>query len=94
MNAVLLLDEISESCKTCPIMFEEGYGCYCSYKRDENPEESVDKYVEDETKPKWCPLKPLPEKKSRTKEKDPKTVYSFNAYFIDGWNACLDAIKK
>ena len=46
----------------------------------------------DADKPKWCPLRPLPEKKP-TKDTDKNVIYGKNADAINrGWNACLDEI--
>ena len=45
-------------------------------------------------KPKWCPLKPMPEKKN---EKDVEKIYSINDRswtngFSDGYNYCINEI--
>ena len=37
----------------------------------------------------WCPLKPMPEKKSHTYD-DVDTEYGI----VEGWNACIDEILE
>lgn len=46
---------------------------------------------ESESRPDWCPLKPLPEKFDN--EKDRK-LGDFEPLFKIGWNACIDEITK
>lgn len=47
---------------------------------------------ESKSKPVWCPLKLLPEKKSTTA---PVSNYEVQKnLFADGWNACLREITK
>lgn len=47
---------------------------------------------ESKSRPKWCPLKLLPEKKSTTA---PVSNYEVQKnLFADGWNACLREITK
>ena len=46
--------------------------------------------IEDiESKPDWCPLKPLPEK--NTAEND---MTDYQCGMVDGWNACLKEITE
>lgn len=46
--------------------------------------------IEDiESKPDWCPLKPLPEK--NTTEND---MTDYQCGMVDGWNACLREITE
>ena len=47
---------------------------------------------ESKSRPDWCPLKLLPEKKSTTA---PVSNYEVQKnLFADGWNACLREITK
>lgn len=49
------------------------------------------RYIEDlSTKPDWCPLKPLPEKKEYIVPID--NVESKKDIIAVGWNACIDKI--
>ena len=49
------------------------------------------RYIEDlSTKPDWCPLKPLPEKKEYLVPID--NVESQKDIIAVGWNACIDKI--
>lgn len=49
------------------------------------------RYIEDlSTKPDWCPLKPLPEKKEYIVPID--NVESQKDIIAVGWNACIDKI--
>ena len=59
MKSMLIVDETPDVCIECPFM-RHGI-CYAySGGRRMNDEEYFDC---DETKPYWCPLKPIPEKK-------------------------------
>lgn len=45
--------------------------------------------VDSETKPEWCPLKAIPQKRE---ERYASEVGDRDSGFIDGWNACIDEI--
>lgn len=78
-----------------PFTYKQLYNCVLEPEHyDEDEERYVDylnDYMEYEIKPDWCPLKKLPEKKSKTntlskeynKEKD---------LIAKGWNDCLNEI--
>lgn len=42
-----------------------------------------------DSKPSWCPLKPLPEKRILPEYQTRGTNYGEEPWFSDGWNACL-----
>jgi hypothetical protein len=45
---------------------------------------AADEYLNDDfTKPEWCPLKSVPQKKDRN---------TYNEHYCDGFNDCLDEI--
>lgn len=85
-KALLVLDETVEKCMDCPCYNETV--CYC------NP---IDRNVRDAvnagTKPDWCPLIPMPERKEVM-----RCGGSFNIFDYEqkgrqeGWNDCIDAI--
>ena len=77
-KAVLVMD-MPKCCYQCPCFSITECRAYkCGTKVDN-----------DRTKPYWCPLKPMPEKRE---EKYAKDVGLRDSGFIDGWNACIDAI--
>ena len=80
-KAVLVMDmpEICGCCKMYRGNYLTGGDCICRI---------TGKEVELNTKPDDCPLRPMPEKKQ---EEVPVAYTHFGAY-IDGWNACIDAI--
>ena len=59
MNKAILVIDMPNSCNECRIRFDDEYSNWCPY---DNPEPNgVWKYVDNKTKPDWCPLKPAPE---------------------------------
>lgn len=84
-KAVLVID-MPENCKECHLKydFESRYICTNpkgKYRID------VTQYVKNETKPDWCPLKEIPEKKEIA------YCYTQTDYiYRDGWNNCLNKI--
>lgn len=59
--------------------------CYVTNGDSENDMKPIDCiYGYRQSKPDWCPLKPLPEKIGIALDE-------LNSY-TDGWNACIDAI--
>ena len=50
-------------------------------------DEDIDEYVDPNTTiPNWCPLKSLPQKKN--------TDFHPNVVYANGWNDCLEELKK
>lgn len=79
-KAVLVLDEMPESCDDCPLF--DGVSC--------SAEGDFIEYGDSYHKQEWCPLRPLPEHMEvcgRYPQPD-GIVPSFKI----GWNRCLDAI--
>lgn len=87
MNKLVILGKMPKSCKECPLMFDNDDGQWCGYERIGKNElhMRVHYYVGDRTKPTWCQLKPLPQKKT------PSGSDIFNDY-VRGYNACIDEI--
>ena len=87
MSKAVLVMNATENCASCPfktLYGDAGYyvceaGRYCGKKWGR---------VDLNSKPDWCPLRPMPEKKQ---EEVPVAYTHFGAY-IDGWKACIDAI--
>lgn len=81
-ESILVIDT-PESCEVCPLYSEDDYGYGCGYGtltyRRRTPL--------DDTKPSWCPLRPLPKKK-----KTGGSQSWMMEYRASGWNACLDEI--
>lgn len=98
-KSVLVIDYTPENCYDCPFGAEYcgnlGYEGCCELAGCLNSdmrlitEELYD--YECESRPDWCPLKPLPEKFDN--EKDRK-LGDFEPLFKIGWNACIDEITK
>lgn len=86
MKAVLVM-EFPTSCGMCDLAYadEEGVNYTCCAM---NCTLDSDIIIE-QTKPTWCPLKPLPEKQDIKKA---KTMTSLT--WCEGFNACLDNITK
>ena len=83
MKAVLVIDEMPKSCDDCMLIYPDKYNdMWCCIACDCVVEENVTAG----TLHKWCPLKPLPQKKQHEEEID----YEYG--YIDGWNDCIDTI--
>ena len=79
----VLLRDTRNGVRTCP-----GYNTLSLMLRGSE----VNYDYESKSRPDWCPLKLLPEKKSTTA---PVSNYEVQKnLFADGWNACLREITK
>lgn len=84
-KGVLILEENPENCIGCTFN-DMGY-CQAKHNGEELiPDEDID------TKPKWCPIKPLPEKREVC-GKYPQPDKIVPSYKI-GWNDCIDKILE
>ena len=91
MKAILVI-EMPNECWECP-MHIDGVD-------DENEEIMVCKAKARESdygkRPKWCPLKPMPQKNKYDVDKYATVDYENNItlghYLNIGWNACIDEI--
>lgn len=77
-KGIILVDEIPDKCEDCPCCHRDDYNYYC---------QTNDKKVDWETRPDWCPIQELPERKSMGPG---KTV--IRAAQDEGWNNCLDKL--
>ena len=75
-KSVLVLDT-PKDCKSCIHIGTFKYFCRINCRNITNPN----------TKPDWCPLKPLPEKS--TTEND---MTDYQCGMVDGRNQCIDEI--
>lgn len=76
MRKAILVIDMPEDCGDCPVMKFVNGHFICVLKNTK---------CGDTRKPDWCPLRQIPEKlisDSREKGKG----------WVDGWNACIDAI--
>ena len=75
MKSVVVIDT-PETCKQC--LFN-GFNWNVCILVDED----IDEYVNpDETKPEWCPLRPLPKEMEHTENEDANSLS-----FCNGWNS-------
>ena len=84
MSKAVLVMDMPESCGDCKLRKN---GC-CEPHSWKNDICGVFYNAKNNSKPDWCPLLPMPEKKQ---EEVPVAYTHFGAY-NDGWNACIDAI--
>ena len=104
VKAILVLNKMPKNCLECPFRYKSeemslGNFTYQSLFRCKFEPEGLCEYDGDtvylndimmKSKPDWCPLKPMPEKKE---------IYGNNSYdlsyenaYTDGYNACIDEI--
>ena len=99
MSKSILVIDTPKTCVDCIFCQEyrtknrEYAYCYATNGDSENDMKLIDcMYGYHQSKPDWCPLKLLPEKKSTTA---PVSNYEVQKnLFADGWNACLREITK
>lgn len=85
MDKAILVIDMPSCCNECKIRVDDEYSNWCPY---DNPEPNgVWKYVDNGTKPDWCPLKPVPKKL----DVDDSIYYQWGDH-EDGWNHCIDCI--
>ena len=100
MNKAILVIDMPSCCNECKIRFDDEYSNWCPY---DNPEPNgVFQYVENGTKPDWCPLKPMPEKidvpawddsiKAKNKNAEEVGMYMYDRGHYRGYNICIDKI--
>lgn len=82
MSKAILVMDMPECCADCP----------CSFFERNNPKLNlicgiVQEDANNVGKPDWCPLRPVPEKKEKY-----SLMGDNSAGYVDGWNACIDAI--
>ena len=89
MSKVLVIDR-PKNCLNCPMRYD--------YKESDICALADDIIYNCSSKPDWCPLLPLPEKKDITKyiqRGDAKSMTHLVQYmYAQGWNDCIDYILK
>lgn len=84
MSKSVLVMETSDKCLDCNLCVLDMDGSLSCYY---NKREICSDVEENNNRPDWCPLRPLPEKR------DTKiTGADWNCGYNDGWNACVDEI--
>lgn len=92
-KAILILDEMPKNCFFCPLQADiEWFGGVCSYDHYMGRRNRLSRHgnhnPSDESRPEWCPLRPLPKKW----ERQPYNSQSRVDWKI-GYNDCLDDIQ-
>ena len=87
MKAILVIDDMPNCCTACPFFefindYEDDCRTRCNVKFGRINEYGTD------VRPKWCPLKPTPERKEVSDDAYVSDYLDFDL----GWNACIDAI--
>jgi len=85
MDKAILVIDMPSCCNECKIRVDDEYSNWCPY--DNSEPNGVWKYVDNGTKPDWCPLKPVPKKLDRN-----DSIYYQWGDYEDGWNHCIDCI--
>lgn len=85
MKAILVIDDMPNCCTACPFFefindYEDDCRTRCNVKFGRINEYGTD------VRPKWCPLKPMPQKYCTDGDDIEEDSY------WQGWNECLDAI--
>lgn len=87
MSKAMLVFDMPESCAECSLESEYSE-CMAHNKED------VGWYVMNGLKPEWCPLVPMPKKKSAEFRTGICADYEegYSDGKISGWNACIDTL--
>lgn len=95
MQSILIFDTPTR-CYDCPLFTSIGFdddNDYCEYgfcdDRNILKQKEAQEKIRFDEKPKWCPLRPLPNRKEDLHYPCNEYVQAVN----EGWNACLDEIE-
>lgn len=80
MSKAVLVMDMPEDCLHCKYLNSDTGECYAT-----GAEKTMFTEWVEEDKPDWCPLHPMPENLIPDPEEKGKG-------WVDGWNACIDAI--
>lgn len=86
-KGMIVVDKIPRNCRNIRGDTENGCphgGMVCQISLND-----VMQHVQDGTRPDWCPIQHMPEKRN---EHD--ACYDSDFYRAEGWNACIDEILK
>lgn len=82
------LVDIPENCLDCCYSESDNKNLYCKLNKKDNED-----YVLRGTKPSWCPIRKLPERREPTKLPfSPGLPWEYTDY-EKGWNDCLDYLE-
>ena len=81
MSKAILVMDMPQYCDECDLHYERDCSDYCSIGN-----EYIDINVL-KSKPKWCPLKEVPQKRKET------SITNYKRY-VQGWNDCIDRILE
>lgn len=89
MNKAILVIDMPDSCFKCPVCASYKASAFSSreYWCATNGKD-----VEQDSKPDWCPLKPLPKKYDIEAEKNKPHDRDCDWEFESGYNVCIDEI--
>lgn len=93
MSKSVLVIDTPESCRNCRVKYDSYGECDICAGKDL----IVDNYVETNTKPDWCPLSPLPDRKDLKQYVDNTAcdISSVLAYqYAQGWNSFREELLK
>lgn len=76
MSKAVLIMDMPESCRECPLELIKGQ---CAVNSEITKDNTI--------KPDWCPLRPMPEKAEKR-----KTDNVHDIIIKQGWNACIDEL--
>lgn len=100
MKSILVIDT-PNSCVTCSLSYYNKYyrEHFCRgreyYRTIEDYEWQAKQMCGEDTKPEWCPLSPIPQKRETMQRKDIQGFADGLMYMYDkGWNDCIDEIMK
>lgn len=91
MKGIIVVD-MPECCKYCPFVTSRVNGnYYCSIKESIGVSLGLSNPISDDefySKPNWCPIKPIPKRKTGRSLPE----YDTDIHYEIGWNSCIDAI--
>ena len=93
MSKAVLVMDMPENCKECnmSILSREPHTGQMCFRCVHHPMFLVE--IKKKTKPDWCPLKPMPEKKVLSG--DVADIQKMGKELVDiGYNACIDELLK
>lgn len=90
----IIVVDVPECCEKCDYIREVLHDVYCTACCEQSVDEEllykeIPISIVCNGKPKWCPIKPIPERYEKS--------FWFTEYWdgkSDGWNSCLDTILK
>lgn len=90
MKAILVTD-MPNTCEDCHLRLAlDRYRCINTKENRLRWCGDEDGFYTSDTRPSWCPLRPLPQKKWHEEGKENEC----EEWFKNGWNDCLEEITK